>query len=297
MKRHRISLPLFARLQTAAGITLLMLACAHGEALKEDIESYFAQLRESVSDIAKNPVVKRTRLTLTDRYFVRSLKRHQTIYSLIRTNSKGIVISEIIRGQTPNREYRNIANQQWFKYIARNNKEYNGFLKEEGRYYLFWAHPVILTARSGRKRFGGTAAAKVDLWDSFHKFAARVKQPFLIKLNGKSLYSNKWEHQANFREVKLDIPGVDRITVRFADKAEQQEAALSRSSESAAQQQKAVSKAEMPEQNETKPVIRFKSLLPIIIAGAVLLAVLAAALIRLLIWARYKRLINKIDKE
>jgi len=277
------------------GAFLISYACA--ESLKEGIENHFAEMKESFNSIAENSAVKKSRLSYTDRFFVRALKKNQTIYALIRTNSKGIIISEIIRGQTPKREYRNIANQQWFKYIARNNKAYDGFLKEEGRYYLFWARPVILTARSGRKRFGGAAAAKVDLWDSFHKFAASVQQPFLIRVNGKSLYSNKWQNESVFQEEKLDIPGVDRIVVRFADASAQDYAAQPEVESDPARQTagEEIATDAAPAAVE-KPKLQVKSYIPLIIGGLVALLILAIALIRLLMWIRYKRLISKIDK-
>ena len=283
-----------------AVFTLLFVSVTlRAAALKEDIETYFADLREAATAIMKDPAVKKTRLASTDRFFVRSLKKQQTIYALIRTNSKGIVISEVIRGETPERDYRNIANQKWFQYIARNNKEYHGFLKEDGRYYLFWAEPVILTARSGKKRFIGAVAAKIDIWDCLHKFSAQVETPFLIRLNSKGLYSHKWEKETEFEEEQLDILGVDRISVRLPSRAtaavEDDSAALARQAEVEAEA--AAMAAALAEQEKKKPLFRMESYTPLIIAGVALLLVLLVALIRVIMWVRYKRLVSKIDKE
>ncbi|MBD3392270.1 MAG: hypothetical protein GF418_09400 [Chitinivibrionales bacterium] len=284
----------FAAMRAMLAVFVFGCIAIHAEGLKENIEAYFEELGESVAEIPKTPAAKKTRLSTTDRFFVRSLKKHQTIYSLIRTNSKGVIISEVVRGESPEREYRNVANQRWFRYVARNNKEYHGFLKEEGRYYLFWAYPVILTARSGKKRFIGSVAAKVDLWDCFHKFSAQVEQPFLVRLNAKSLYSHKWQKEYQFREEPLNIPGVDRITVRFEDAPAAAHEPDSEAMALAAQAEAAALKAE---QDKQKPAFKMESYTPVIVIGVVLLLVLVVALIRLIMWLRYKRLISKIDKE
>ncbi len=298
-RKHSAMESSFECLQAALLATVLACLPLRAQGMKEDVEKYFADLKESVSAVMKDPAAKKTRLSQTDRFFVRSLKRHQTVYSFVRTNSKGKVISEVIRGKTPERDYRNVADQQWFKHIVRNNTEYHGFLKEEGRYYLFWAEPVILTASSGKKKFIGAVAAKVDLWDCFHKFSSSTRRPFLVRLGGKSLYSHKWEKGLEAREENLDIPGVDRISVLFKegpieDFDQGDSAALA---QARAEAEAAAAAAALAEEQMEKPLFNMKSYTPLIIAGVVLLLLLIFALIRVIMWVRYKRLVKKIDKE
>jgi len=182
------------------------------QASKEDIENYFSELQNTFTLIAGASSVKSTSLSRTERYFVAILKKNQTLYSLIKTNSKGVIISEVIRGQTPERDYRNVADQPWFRTVLKKREDHYGFVKEEtGRYYLFWGKPVF----KGANRFVGAVAVKIDLWDCFHKISADVKEPFLIRLANKSLYSHKWEKESLYNDDLLNIPGVRKISLRL----------------------------------------------------------------------------------
>ncbi len=178
---------------------------------KEEIESYFSEMIESFERISKGQALQKTRLTGMDRYFVSTLKQHQSMYSLLQTNSKGVIISEVIRGKTPERNFRKISDQRWFQAVKEKRENYFGIVKiqETGRYYLFWCRPVI----KKRKYFVGAMVAKIDLWDSFHEIASKSSEPFLIKLGKKSFYSNHWNNVSEFERLSLDIPGVKRITL------------------------------------------------------------------------------------
>jgi hypothetical protein len=283
-----------ARFPAAAAFAVLFCLRLGAQDLKTDFENYFVEIKDVFNNIATSSSIKKTRLSSIDRYFVGILKRNQVFYSLIKTNSKGIIISEVIRGETPARDYRNIASQQWYRYIVRTGNDYHGFLEEKGRYYLFWAKPIILTARSGKKNFSGAVAVKIDLWDCFHKLSVNKEQPFLVRLNRKSLYSHKWQPEFQAQEENLDIAGIDRISVLSEPRA-----AVPESIDSVALGLKAPDVAAEAGTDEAQFPVSFdiKSYMPIIVAAVVLFVILVLAVIRLLIWVRYKRLENKIDKE
>lgn len=190
---------------------------ADGGRLKEGIENYFSHLKSSFDQIVEAPVVKKSKFSLTDRYFIGVLRRHQPIYKLLRTNSKGVVINEVIRGESPERTFRNLSAERWYRRASQNWEEVHfTLLGEQGRQYLFWSKPVMIRPRSRRKRFVGAVAAKIDLWDAFHEFSNQTTVPFLIRLNGRSLYSHKWQQQKDYEEQQLEIPGCADLTVRFA---------------------------------------------------------------------------------
>jgi hypothetical protein len=285
-----------------AGILLALLICPHARAdeLDEKCDAYFSKMFENFSAISKSTVVKKTRLTAIDRHFVNVLKRNQTFQSLIRTNSKGIIISEVTRGKTPGRNYRNIARQPWFLYIVRNTRAYHGFFEEGGRYYLFWAEPVIITTSSGKNKFNGAVAVKIDLWDSFHFLAKSVDQPFIVRMNGKSLYSNRWRQEFVPVEKKLDIPGIDRISIFYEDGGDS--AGFSPGDSTLINE---ITAGDIRSTQDTgaepaeKPVFTFnaENYLYVIIASAALVIILLVALTRLLVWVKYKRLENRIDRE
>lgn len=190
----------------------------YANSLEEDIDKYFLDLQEDFNTIGSSSILKKTSLSATDRYFVSALKKNQVFYSLIRTNSKGTVISEIIRGEKPQREFRDISDQAWFSDMASQYKDYQGFIKndETGRYYLLWCKPVLKTTRNGSKQFIGAVMAKIDLWDCFYKFSTNREKPFLIRIfDRKDLFSHKWKNEEGYRESALSVPGIDKISVRY----------------------------------------------------------------------------------
>ena len=96
--------------------------------------------------------------------------------------------------------------------------EYRGFIKieETGRYYLFWAAPIIDKSqkKGSRGTFLGAVTIKVDLWDCFCEFSKNTEVPFLIRVNKMRLYSNKWKDTIAYREELIKVPGVKRVLLR-----------------------------------------------------------------------------------
>jgi hypothetical protein len=183
---------------------------------KDSIEHYFASLKKDFDKLADNPAMNKPKSKSINGLFVTTLKRHQPIYSFMRTNAKGVMVNEVVRGQVPEKIKKNtkenVKEQEWFKKISKTATEYYGFtfIEENGRYYLFWVSPIL----GPKKKFGGAVVAKIDLWDCFHEMSKETTEPFLIRLGGKSLYSDKWKNSKNFVEVPLEVPGVvEKITL------------------------------------------------------------------------------------
>ncbi|MBD3315688.1 MAG: hypothetical protein GF344_07875 [Chitinivibrionales bacterium] len=198
-------------------LLILTAPCAAQEVpdtLKERIENYFEALDGKFEAVAGAPAVRGTRLRAIDEYFIHALQRHQSFFALIRTNSKGVVISEVVRGAGPERSYRKIGGQRWHIYVKSKKRPYYGLLKgDNGRYYLFWGRPV-LKATSHGQRFVGAVATKIDLWDCIHNFTASITEPFLIRLGNLSLYDHKWREVEDSIEKRISVPGISRISLR-----------------------------------------------------------------------------------
>jgi hypothetical protein len=178
---------------------------------KDSIEQYFASLKKDFDKMADNSVMKKPKSKSINGIFVTTLKRHQPIYSFMRTNAKGVMVNEVIRGQVPEKVKKSVKEQEWFKRIAKTATEYYGFtfIEENGRYYLFWVSPIL----GPKKKFGGAVVAKIYLWDCFHEMSKETTEPFLIRLGGKSLYSDKWKNAKNMIDVPLDVAGVEKISL------------------------------------------------------------------------------------
>jgi hypothetical protein len=191
---------------------------ANAASITEGLDSLFTDLKSSFDKTASSKTLRSTKISPVNGFFIRTLKANQVIYSMLRTNSKGTVINEVIRGEDPLTKKRDISTQPWFRAVVKKSEPYTGFLKEEnGRYYLFWVAPI--TSSTGKLL--GTVAAKVDIWDCIHKFSGRTETPFLVRVEKLSLYSHKWKGDMAYLEEPLAVPGVDKITVRYMSGAAQ----------------------------------------------------------------------------
>jgi len=289
------------------GFVFLLCMSTHA-ALPELVNEYFDKIEKNFSRIADADALRDTDLKQTDRFFVAQMRnpsdQNQIIYSLMRTNSKGVIISEVIRGQSPERDYRTIANQRWFKYVKRSWKHYYGYQFEEtGRYYLFWAKPVILTTRSGKKRFVGAVMTKIDLWDALYKFASEQDDPMLVTLNGKSLFKYRWnkEQSGATETAPIEVPGVKNIKLTYnisdtppaaqadqaprvaADAALNDAPALSQQAPAAAEAQSRIAEG-MP----------MKVIIAILALGVILIAI---GIYKFASFLRHRRIMKSIDKD
>lgn len=265
--------------------------------LKTDIEGYFTSIRENFDKLSSAPSMKGTSLTKTDRAFVYTLKKNQTYYSLIKTNSKGMIISEIIRSVKPERNFREVSNQRWFTKAKNNNEDYAGFLKEDnGRYMIFLGKPVFRNANN----FVGAIAVKIDIWDCFRKFSENTEEPFQIRLGQKTLYNHRWDKESEFKTEQLDIPGVNDISIRYpASNIAKKTPATTPDSLAKEVVKPAPAATEAPKTKSGK--FNLKSLGKV---GKILIGLMVIALLALIFWfsriiAHFRdyRLRKKIDKD
>jgi hypothetical protein len=289
-------------LKTAAHVCCMYIALgafsAGAQTLKDTIETFFSDMHVSFAKIAESSAFKKKQSVSTDQFFIRELKKNQVYFSLLRTNAKGMVSNELVRANSPEKTRRTVADQQWFRYVSRNNKQYDGFLKEGERYYLFWAQPLVATAHSGVKRQGGAVAVKIDLWDCFHQLSNATTTPFLIRMAGMSLYSHKWDNKKLYTEQDLNVPGVDKISVRIEKQAiaapTPDSSQLTSAPAAAAPPTEQPSLASSEKKPETQ--IHLKSPVPLIILAVVLLIGLIVAGAKIIMWLNDMRIARTIEK-
>lgn len=181
--------------------------------IQRDMDLYFSSIYDSFTRTAQSPTLKKNSLRAAELFFLRELKRRQSINAFLRTNSKGQVISEVIRGKDIGRPLRDVSGQRWFQFVKNQRTAYHTVIKDDdrGRYYLLWSSPII----KKDDRFVGAVMAKIDLWDSFYEFSDAVYYPFRIKLGKKTLFSHKWKEQYIGSEVPLAIQGINHISVVY----------------------------------------------------------------------------------
>jgi hypothetical protein len=279
---------------------------ASTDSLTTSIDNYFSVLKDDFTTYSSSKTVKNKQVKVIKAYFIKTLKKHQPIFSLLMANAKGKVLCEVVRGEKPLQTKINIAKQVWYLQVSKSLKDYDWLIKEDnGRYYLFWSVPILRKAPKGHTKFNGVVVAKIDLWDCFHKIAETTKEPFYIRLNDMTLFSHLWENQRIFVEDTLAVPGAEKISVRYqktgvspvqASVGPESTSVLSLKDTS----QKSLASIQGAGKNDVKPSAAkvSKTNLPIVIGLIVLIIIITIILIIQLIGKiKHLMLMRSIDKQ
>ncbi len=185
-----------------------------GENIYTLVNTYFVSLDSAFGAITQG-VSRINALNPIDEYFISTLNDHSEFEYLMRTNSKGKIISKAGGGKAAPRTYRFIGDQTWHKTTEISKKPYYGNIIQKQGYYLFWNRPVMVRTKSG-SRFGGAVAVKINLKKCFQNIASKNKIPFRIIYNKKTLFSNiKKGVPGSFSENKLAVYGMPGLVVRY----------------------------------------------------------------------------------
>lgn len=178
------------------------------------VQEYFEELEAALRRLAGTRTVAKVELSPTDRLFVDFLTRHAGVYTMLRTNSKGVVINEAIRGRRPRRVYRSVARQRWYVTLHSSWEEHRGKVVDRyGKTWLLWAQPIIIARGSGPKRFGGVVVAKIDLMECLKQVATDSEYPFQVVVDGTRFFSHRWDNSRETVYFPIVIPGTDSASV------------------------------------------------------------------------------------
>jgi hypothetical protein len=179
------------------------------------IDAYFEELRGAFDKVTSAAVLRQVQLGVVDRYFVKALQTYPTMTVLLRTNSKGVLINEVIRGRSPARVYRAVGAQRWHRRVRSSwRASYTHVTDRTGRTFLFWAEPLIGRKASGAKRFMGAVAVKFDLAACLEAAAERTDVPMAVMVGGTGVYRREWSGAEDYVETAVTIPGVSGVVVR-----------------------------------------------------------------------------------
>jgi hypothetical protein len=220
MSNHSLISPpqklLISLLVLVAAVCLSNATAKKAKPVNNQIDAYFSGLIKEFDKITNNPETRTSKIARIDKYLRKTLYTNNSFYSFIRANSKGTVISEVVRGKVTPRNYRKIAGQKSFTHAKQKKKPYYSLYKtKNGRRYLLWCNPIL---RGNSKQFVGALLVKIDLVDCLHEFAKTNPPPFLVKLEGKTIYSHVWEMGSGDAKIPFKVPGVEKIMVTYQGK-------------------------------------------------------------------------------
>ncbi len=182
--------------------------------LEREMEQYFSQVQDEFDEISSSPILRSNKLSTTNTYFIKVLRKAPHIRTVLRVNSKGMVVNEVTRGQKPlKKPYRMVDRQRWFVELKEGQKPFYGFKKIKGQPYLFWANPLYLTTKSGEIKFTGAVVAKIDLKGQLFEFAQIFQKPFYLKGLGGDLLHYKWDE--NRAKVSKKVSFLEKTRFRL----------------------------------------------------------------------------------
>lgn len=298
LKPGRIMKQLFTGMlpQTLCVVLHLFVTQVFSGSVPEDLNAYFVDLDEDFARIVDAGALRSTNLRQAERLFIREMRKKQAYFTFLRTNSRGVIISEVIRGDKVERPMRDVSGQRWFRRVSRNKEAYYTLIKDNdrGRYYLFWCRPILKRGN----RFIGSVVAKIDLWDSFYEFSESIYYPFLIKLGRKSLFSHKWKEGESGTENRIDVQGIAQISVIYSSEAQKAEPSVAAAKEDSVKQPAAATVDTAKNTKEEKKAKKKKGSSGLLVFLLVVLILgIAVTSFMLITWMRRRAFLKRLDED
>ncbi len=179
------------------------------------VNTYFISI-DSLFGIMAAEVSKISNLDPSDKYFLDRAGEYPQFEYLMRTNSKGKIISKVSNNKIAPRNYRVIGGQVWYKTLALTKKPYYGNISQRKGHFLFWNRPILVKTRRG-SRFGGSVAVKINIKKCFKDIANKNNVQFEIIYKKETLFSNIGKNISGpFVENKLGVYGMPGLVLKHS---------------------------------------------------------------------------------
>ena len=174
----------------------------------EIVSSWFAEtdnlLRQTAQEIAPIGNLGASETLLNEK-----IANQPAFEVLLRTNSKGKVISEVTQQGIQQRSFRTVGTQRWHRGTEASQQTYYGMLLSGGSLSLFWVRPLA----TANNRFGGTLVARVNVEKALRELAQKHGVSFAVEREGNEIFSNLDVPGAEKRP--LLVPGIDGLVMSY----------------------------------------------------------------------------------
>ena len=137
-------------------------------------------------------------------------------HSIVRTNSRAMVVNEAVRSGPPGERYRGVAAEPWYRAVEKSGKPcYGPPIHEKG--FAGWEQAVpifVHTAEEGR-RFGGALMCRIDAARCVALTTARLGTPVQILYGGRTLAGEVNASDGRVVTKPVTLRGDDGYTVRY----------------------------------------------------------------------------------
>jgi hypothetical protein len=196
------------------GIVLLSgLAEAAPEATAT-VTMYFTRLDTFLSELTAEPSVANGSAAEASDRFAQLLAKFDGFVELLRTDSKGRVVSEAVRSAEQSSKGSSLAAEPWFATVMRTSEPFYGSVgTTDDSPVLLWAKPI----RPSTKGRGGVLVAKIGLKEALAEIARKASLgPFEVTYRGMPIHSHEWDSATASGEAILAISGLDSVRIGWS---------------------------------------------------------------------------------
>ena len=145
------------------------------------------------------------------------LDSNSCFYALIRTDSKGHILNNVVRDEVSAESFTDASKRDWFMAPQKDHRGYYGpIVKVQNHYCLVWSRPIMASSVLGSKKFCGTVAVLVNLAECLHQFETAYSKPFDLLYKGKSLYNSSWNASDTlWEEEPVSMMGITDFALRY----------------------------------------------------------------------------------
>ncbi len=171
------------------------------------VAEHFDALHTTIAQLAESDALASANIKRAVAPFKKTMSSHASVTSMMRINSKGKVVNEVVREGRPGRRFRNVSRQGWFTETARLNNYYGYLKRRDGDFELFWCFPIVLSGN----RFGGALVAKIDMKRALKTVAGEIDKPFRVVYEKRVFFAHEWNKSGETATKKLDVRGTEDL--------------------------------------------------------------------------------------
>ncbi|MDD5674650.1 MAG: hypothetical protein PHC61_10835, partial [Chitinivibrionales bacterium] len=180
------------------------------------VKKQFYRLDSIFAQLCGAPQSKMKEVAPAETLFRQTVVRYPIVKAILRSNSKGIIVNQVCSDSALRLSESNVADRPWYRACATTSERfYDLAVTAGGRPFFIWSRPLKVTVTSGRLRFAGVVAIKIDCQAFFNQCAAETAAPFQVFLGDKPLFSTPGSMPAHADKQSLGLPGMERLTLRF----------------------------------------------------------------------------------
>ena len=204
-----------------AALTMTCPSFAQGPA-SAAVEGLFCRADSALCALSERPESRMKEVAPVEELFTAALSVRPEFGLIARTNSRGLVVNVISRGDSSVQKNTDVSIRDWHDAPLSSRRPYYGPPFEENKEWrVYWSRPIMVRNSVGTMRFGGVVTAKINLTVLLKRFAAESKDPFEIVYKGKSIFSLSWKNPDAYEEKPLHVPGIGGLSYRAVLKKRQ----------------------------------------------------------------------------